>query len=180
MKDYKMKIFLFFIYFTMTLFAQSESASDYINTTLVKVGDKAPEIQTRTLSGENFVLSQQKGKVVLVMFFATWCTHCLAELPQIEEKIYNVLKTNKDFKLIVIGRKHNKSELEKFKETKKFSLPFAPDPKTKIYSKYATKYIPRSFVIGKDGKIKFISKGSEATSVEDIFQAIKNELDLKG
>lgn len=175
-----MKIFLFLIFFILPVFAQSESASDYIKTTLVKVGDKAPEINTKMLSGENFLLSEQKGKVVLVMFFATWCTHCLAELPQIEDKIYNNLKENKDFKLVVMGRKHDKSELEKFKEAKKFNLPFAPDPNTEIYGKYASKYVPRSFVIGKDGKIKFISKGSKATSVEDIFQAIKKELDLKG
>lgn len=174
-----MKIFFLLFSLSLTLFAQSESADDYTKKTLVKVGDTAPDFVCTTITGENFTLSEQKGKVVLVTFFATWCAHCLAELPQVEDKIYNVLKDRKDFKQIVIGRKHDSSELEKSKETKKINLPFTPDPKAEIYGKYAEKYIPRNFVIGKDGKIKLVSKGSKVTSVEDIFQAIKKELKKK-
>jgi peroxiredoxin len=174
-----MKIIFFIVSFSLALFAQSETVDDYAKKTLVKVGEEAPEFVCKTISGENFSLKEQKGKVVLVTFFATWCPHCLAELPQIEDKIYKVLKDRKDFRLIVIGRKHDASDLKKFKETKKFSLPFAPDPKGKIYGKYAEKYIPRNFVIGKDGKIKLVSKNSPEKRVEGIFQTIKNELDKK-
>ena len=159
------------------LLAQSKSSDDFTQTTLVKVEDKAPKFVTKTISGENFSLSDQKGKVVLVTFFATWCSHCLAELPLIEDRIYKIFKERTDFNQIVISRKQDVPELEKFKETKKFSLPFAPDPKGEIYGKYASKYIPRSFVIGRDGKIKFISKGSNEKSVEEILYAIKKELE---
>lgn len=103
----------------------------------------------------------------------------MAELPQIEEKIYKVLKDRKDFELIVFGRKHSVEELVKFKESKNINVPFAEDPKGEIYGKYAEKYIPRAFVVGKDGKIKMISKGTKVTSVEDIFKVINNELEKK-
>jgi peroxiredoxin len=169
-------VILIVVSIALTLFAQTKTADDYLKTTLVKVGEKAPDFACRTLSGENFSLSEQKGKVILVTFFATWCPHCQAELPQIDEKIYKVLKDRKDFRLIVIARKQNASEVEKFEIAKKLYLPFALDPKGEIYGKYASKYIPRSFVIGKDGKIKLVSKGSPDGRVEEILQAIKNEL----
>ncbi|MCF8239839.1 MAG: TlpA family protein disulfide reductase [Melioribacteraceae bacterium] len=174
-----MKVFIILFFFSLTILAQSEPTDDYVVKTLVSVGDQAPDFECKTISGENFTLSKQKGKVVLVTFFATWCSHCLAELPQIEDKIYNVFKDRNDFELIVIGRKHDSSELEKFKETKKINLPFAPDPQKEIYGKYAEKYIPRNFVIGKDGKIKLVSKSSPENRIEEIFETIKNELDKK-
>lgn len=174
-----MKIFLLFVSFTLTLFAQSEPADDYAKKTLVKVGDKAPNFECKTLSGENFSLSEQKEKVVVITFFATWCPYCLKELPQIEDKIYNAFKDNNDFKLIVIGRKHDVAELEKFKEKKKFALPFAPDPKGEIYGLYAEKYIPRVFVVGKNGNIVLVSKGSSEGRIEEIYQTVKKELETK-
>lgn len=169
-------VILFVVSIALTFFAQTNSGDDYVKTTLVKVGEKAPDFVCRTLSGENFSLSEQKGKVVLVTFFATWCPHCQAELPQIDDKIYKVFKDRKDFRMIAIGRKQEAPLLEKFRNKKKLSFPIAPDPKGDIYGNYASKYIPRNFVIGKDGKIKLVSKESPDNRVEEILQAIKNEL----
>ena len=175
-----MKLIIILIVFTsIVFFAQSDPNDDYTKKTLVKVGEKAPNFECKTLSGENFTLSEQKEKVVVITFFATWCPHCLKELPQIEDKIYNEFKNNSDFKLIVIGRKHDVAELEKFKEKKNFALPFAPDPKGEIYAKYAEKYIPRVFVVGKDGNIILISKGAPEGRIEEIYQTVKKELETK-
>lgn len=81
--------------------------------------------------------------------------------------------------MIAIGRKHKASELEKFRKKKKFSFPMAPDSTGEIYSKYASKYIPRVFVIGKDGNIKLVSKNSPEGRVEEIYQVIKDELEKR-
>lgn len=81
--------------------------------------------------------------------------------------------------MIVIARKQEVADLEKLQEKKNFSLPMAPDPKREIYDKYASKYIPRNFVVGKDGKIKLVSTQSPEGRVEAIYQAIKYELEKK-
>jgi peroxiredoxin len=155
---------------------QAAVANDEAKSTLVKVGDKAPDFTCKPIGGEEFSLGKQQGTVVMVNFFATWCGPCLAELPHVEKEIMMKYADHKDFKLIVIGREHSAEEIEKFAKEKNISLPMAPDPKREIYGKYAEKYIPRNFIVGKDGKIKLASVGYSETSFQEIVQQIEKEL----
>jgi peroxiredoxin len=155
---------------------QSALSDDEVKSTLVKVGDKAPDFTCKLSTGEEFSLGAQQGSVVLVNFFATWCGPCVAELPHLEKEIIKKYGDRKDFKLIVIGREHNAEELEKFAKEKKLALPMAPDAKREIYGKYAEKYIPRNFVVGKDGKIKLASVGYTENGLQEIVQTLDKEL----
>ncbi len=155
---------------------QPAAGDDEAKSTRVKVSEKAPEFTCKTISGEMFALGEQNGKVVLVNFFATWCPPCLAELPHLEKEVLRKYADRKDFRLIVIGREHNTEELEKFAKEKKLSLPFAPDPKREIYGKYAEQFIPRNFIVGKDGKVKLASMGYTESSFHELVQTLENEL----
>ena len=159
---------------------QPAIADDEAKSTRVKAGDKAPDFTCKPINGEEFSLGKQKGTVVLVNFFATWCGPCLEELPHLEKEFLKKYADRKDFKLIVIGREHSAEELEKFVKEKKLSVPMAPDPKREIYGKYAEKYIPRNFIVGKDGKIKLASVGYTETSFQEIVRTIEKELKPSG
>lgn len=67
-----MKSILLIAAFVLLFCQQQKPVDDYVKTTLVEVGDKAPNFECQTISGDNFVLNEQKGKVVLVSYFATW------------------------------------------------------------------------------------------------------------
>ena len=156
---------------------QSAIADDEAKSTLAKAGEKAPDFTCKPITGEEFSLAQQRGSVVLVNFFATWCGPCLAELPHLEKEIMRKYGDHKDFKLIVIGREHGAEELEKLAKEKGLSLPMAPDPKREIYGKYAEKYIPRNFIVGKDGRIKLASVGYTETSFHELVRTLEKELE---
>ncbi len=156
--------------------AQKSAIEDEAKSTLAKVGENAPDFTCAPISGEEFSLGKLHGTVVLVNFFATWCGPCLAELPHLEKEIMKKFADRKDFKLIVVGREHTAVELEKFAKENKLSLPMAPDAKREIYGKYAEKYIPRNFIVGKDGKIKLASVGYSETTFQEIVQTLEKEL----
>ena len=126
-------------------------------------------------------MTAQTKKIILatiavVTFFATWCGPCLMELPHLEKEVFQKYKDRKDFALIVIGREHKAAELEKFTKEKGLSVPMAPDPKREIYDQYAEKYIPRTFIIGKDGKVKLASVGYSEAGFKEVLKAIEAEL----
>jgi peroxiredoxin len=167
----------FVLALTVARARQSPVSDDEAKSTRVKVGERAPDFTCKLINGDEFSLSKQQGKVVLVNFFATWCGPCLAELPHLEREILKKYGDRQDFKLIVIGREHSSDEVEKFAKEKKLTLPVAPDPKREIYGKYAEQYIPRNFVVGKDGKIKLASVGYSETSFHEIVQTLEKELE---
>jgi peroxiredoxin len=160
---------LFISLFYICSFAQDEA-------TLVKVGDNAPAFSITMEDGTVKNLSDLKGKVVWVNFFATWCPPCRKELPHLEKEVYNKFKDNSNFEVLVIGREHDWATVNKFKADNKYILPFYPDAKREIFSKYAKQSIPRNFIIDKDGKIAVASIGFNEKEFAEIIEKVKELL----
>ena len=155
------------------------AAEENDGSTLTKVGDAAPAFEFTTLDGTKITSESAKGKVVLLNFFATWCGPCRNELPHLAEA-YTKLKDNDHVIVVSVGREHSKEELVKFKEETNLDLPFAPDPERKMYSKFATRWIPRNYVIGPDGTILMQEIGfsqEEFKKMLDLIDAKVKELE---
>jgi thiol-disulfide isomerase/thioredoxin len=164
----KLLVILAVIYASLA-YAQDE-------TTLVKISDQVPSFEFEKSPGVVQNISESKGKLVLITFFATWCGPCRAELPAIQTEIFDKYKNNPDFELIILGREHNWDEVNKFKKDNQYTMPFYPDPERKIYSKFASQFIPRNFLISKDGKIIFNSIGFERKDFNLLKETIDNQL----
>lgn len=145
-------LILLIVLLSSVLFAQDEF-------TLAKEGDKAPDFTWETKEGKTIKLSELKGKVVWINFFATWCPPCRQELPHLQKEVYDKYKNNKDFVLLIFGREHSWEEINKFTKEQNFTMPFYPDKERKIFSMYANQNIPRNFIIDKEGKIAVSSTG---------------------
>jgi peroxiredoxin len=154
---------------SLSLFAQDEF-------TLVKEGQKAPDFTFETTPGKTAKLSDLKGKVVWINFFATWCGPCRQELPHLQKEVYNKLKNNKNFELIILGREHSWEEINKFKTEQKFDMPFYPDNGRKVFSLYAKQNIPRNFIIDKEGKVVVSSTGFTEKEFGEIVEKVDEML----
>lgn len=141
-------------------------------TVLVDVGDTAPGFELTTLAGETFNLEAHRGKVVLVNFFATWCPPCREELPYLEKQIFQAFDPEK-LAVVVIGREENDEIIQPFVDKHGYTVPFAGDPEMVAYSQYATRFIPRNFVIGPDGTVLYQSQGYEPHEFSEMVKLIE-------
>jgi len=139
----------------------------YIDSTLTKIGDISPVLSIRTIDNQVVDL---RNRVVVLSFFATWCGPCIAEMPRLEKGLWQPLK-GEGLILIAVGREHSDSQVKAFQVARHCTFSFAADPERTIYSKFATKYVPRCVLIGKDGRIEYQSVG---LSEEDLAALVKN------
>ncbi len=66
------------------------------------IGDQAPDFEIRTLSGETVRLADYRGKYVLLDFWATWCTPCLKEIPNLKA-VYDKFGSSERFAMISLS-----------------------------------------------------------------------------
>lgn len=167
----KLNVIVLLIFFSSLTFAQ-----DDINSATIKnVGDNIPAFTTTSLNGNSFSFEALKNKVVLINFWATWCPPCKAELPLLQKHIYDKIK-DANFTLLCISRGEKEEVVKKFIEQYKYTFPVYLDTEAKTYNLFASKYIPRNFVIGKDGKIKWASTGFVQKEFEKMIKLIEEEL----
>lgn len=168
-------IIAFFILCTFPSFSQNSTDDRGY---LVKVGDKAPDFTATLNNGQTFKLSDQKGKIVMLQFTASWCSVCRKEMPHIEDEIWKKLNT-KNFVLIGIDRDEPIETVNKFSEQTGITYPLALDPNADIFGLYANKEagVTRNVIIDKEGKIVFMTRLYEEEEFkkmkELIFELVK-------
>lgn len=111
----------------------------------------APQFSIPLYNGGAFSLAEQRGKVVVVNFWASWCIPCREEAPMLER----VWKRYKDRGVVFIGVGYVDTETEALKFLKEFGItyPNGPDIGTETSHHYRIKGVPETFFIGKDGQL---------------------------
>lgn len=143
---------------------------------IVKVGDKMPAFTLVSDDGQQILSSSLKGKVILINFFATWCPPCQKELAEVQKTLWPKYEDDKNFALLVIGREHTDAELAKYNEKKGFTFPLYPDKNRTVYGAFAKNLIPRSYLIDKNGKVIYATKGYTDEEFTEMMDAIKTAL----
>ncbi len=111
----------------------------------------APEFMLTTFEGEAIRLSQFRGKVVVINFWASWCIPCREEAPFLEQ----TWRAYKDRGVVFIGVDWSDPEPDARKYIKEFDLTYynGPDIGTKIGQLYRIRGVPETYFINKDGKL---------------------------
>lgn len=160
-------------------FKQSIQAQDKDNNRgyIVNVGDMAPDFETTLDNGESFKLSEQKGKLVMLQFTASWCGVCRKEMPFIEKEIWAELK-NKNFVLIGIDRDEPLDKVKEFAKQTGITYPLALDPGSEIFQKYALKGagVTRNIIINTKGKIIYQTRLFNREEFDAMKKVIFNEV----
>ena len=144
--------------------------------TLTAVGDPAPSLAVTTMAGDVFDLAAQRGKVVLISFWATWCPPCREEMPHLRDQVWQRWGDRDDFVLISVAREEAPDVVGPFLEKFDFGWTFATDPARENYARFAEAHIPRNYVVGRDGRIVFQSVGYEEDEFAAMVSAVEGAL----
>lgn len=148
--------------------------------TLVQVGQAAPDFTCKTTDNRTITLSALKGKVVVLYFFSTSVGTCITEMRHLEEEIFQKLRNREDFQLIAIGRGHSREELVKTGGENKLTFSLVPDPEQELYRRYFSKFVPRTVVVRRDGSIAYLASGSrESLGITDLQVVLQSVLESR-
>jgi peroxiredoxin len=130
----------------------SSSRPSYEPVKLIALGDLAPDFQLEDTTGNKVSLSDLRGKVVLVNFWAIWCPPCRAEMPSMDK--LNQAMAGEDFVMLAINVEENaRAVVPAFLEKSPHTFSVLYDDLGVVQKLYGVYKFPESFVIRKDGII---------------------------
>lgn len=140
------------------------------------VGQMAPDFTAKDIDGNTVRLSDFRGQVVLLDFWATWCGPCLPEVPYLAE--IHLAHGNGTVQIIGVSLDTKLDALREFIEEHEMDWPeIVQDKKWKgaLSKLYAVDRIPRTFLINKEGRIaaKGLRKKSMVETVEQLLNSQK-------
>jgi len=121
------------------------------------IGDVAPDFSTITPTGEPIRLSDFRGKVVLLNFWATWCGPCRIEMP-LFERLYAQTDQN-NIVILAVNNRETSEQVTKFAEQIRLTFPLAMDESGAIQDQYSVGAYPMTYVIDTNGVIVDIHYG---------------------
>ncbi|NJD01245.1 MAG: TlpA family protein disulfide reductase [Ruminiclostridium sp.] len=133
----------------------------------------APEFTLKDLDGNKVKLSDYRGKIVILNFWATWCGYCIQEMPDLNE-LNNLLKKGNDAVILAIDSKESVKTVRDYITSANIGLKVLMDMDGKVtdlYTPYGIKGFPTTFILNPDGS--FYTYISGATNKETLMAIIE-------
>ncbi len=118
---------------------------------------KANDFTMKSLSGKNIKLSEQRGRVVILNFWATWCSPCKKELPYFNA-LYEKYK-GVGLEILAVNIDKTKGAAMRMSSALGLTFPVLPDLSGELSGLYQIRSMPTTYVIAKDGTIRNIHWG---------------------
>jgi peroxiredoxin len=133
----------------------------------------APDFTLRTLDGQNLRLGEQRGRVVLVNFWATWCGPCRQEMPHLN-KLYDKYRSS-GFVLLGVNVDDDTHNAAGVASKLGVRFPVLPDADKRVSKAYDLKAMPSTVLIDRDGRVRYVHRGYQS-GYEDTYEKQIREL----
>jgi peroxiredoxin len=125
------------------------------------VGTAVEDFQLADLSGKMQSLSQYRGKIVLVNFWATWCKPCTTEMPAMQT-IYDKLR-DKGFVVLAVNELEDDAKVREHIKQHGHTFPVLMDRDNKVANQFGVFGLPVSVFIDQEGRVQEYIKGGLLT-----------------
>lgn len=136
----------------------------------------APEFSLSDLTGKKVQLKALRGKLVFLNFFATWCGPCREEMPGME-RLFR-MHQDKGFVVLAVNMEESAKTVRPFIQQLKLSFPIVLDSEGAVTRDYGVRALPVSFLIGRDGNIRWRAIGGrdwESAEARQLFAQLVAE-----
>lgn len=118
----------------------------------------APDFSLKNLAGETVKLSDYKGQVVMINFWASWCGPCRQEMPLLDDMSEEMSKAG--FVLLGVNLDEDVSDARSFlADIGEMSFPILLDPTAKVADLYGNQAMPSSYFVDREGNLAFLHQG---------------------
>ena len=118
----------------------------------------APDFSLKNLAGETVKLSDYKGQVVMINFWASWCGPCRQEMPLLNDMSEELSKAG--FVLLGVNLDEDVNDARKFlNDIGDMSFPILLDPTAKVADLYKNQAMPSSYFVDREGNLAFLHQG---------------------
>jgi peroxiredoxin len=133
----------------------------------------APDFSLHAMSGPNMRLKDQRGRVVMVNFWATWCAPCRQEMPQLN-RLYEKYRSS-GFVLLGVNVDEDSSKAAEVAAKLGITFPVLLDADKSVSKLYDLSTMPSTVLIDRDGKVRYVHRGYLA-GYEDAYEKQIREL----
>ncbi len=137
------------------------------------IGLDAPDLTLTDSSGKTLKLSDLRGTVVFVNFWATWCQPCREEIPSIE-KLYSTLKDNPGFRMVTILYRDDYDKAIAYLKGNKYDFPVWTDSGERGARAYGVTGVPETYIVDKKGILREKVIGPADWSAPDAMALVSN------
>lgn len=158
------------IFLGVSFYIQAKSVSQPILTAF-KERPNAPDFILKDMDGNNYKLSEQKGKVIVLNFWATWCPPCRKEMPSMESA-WSKMKED-DILMWAVNTGETENEVFAFSAEYEVNFPLLLDETQATMYRYAVSAMPTTYIIDKQGKVAYYAIGERKWDDDVIVNEIK-------
>lgn len=128
-----------------------------VEAALPAVGSAAPDFALKSGSGHNIRLSELRGQVVLINFWASWCGPCREELPLLEKLQQRYRKAG--FSLLAISIDDSRANADSMLGKLGVKLTPLYDPDKRAAKRYDVDTMPATLIVDRDGRVRYVHRG---------------------
>ncbi len=133
----------------------------------------APDFSLRSMAGPNMRLQEQRGQVVMINFWATWCGPCRQEMPHLS-KLYEKYRAS-GFVLLGVNVDDDARNAADVAAKLGIKFPVLLDTDKKVSKQYDLVTMPSTVLIDRDGKVRHVHRGYQ-NGLEETYEKQLREL----